>query len=50
MDPTFSAPASSSSVTPELLAQIAAAVAALLAAYQQAPFKGEIIDLKEAAY
>jgi hypothetical protein len=49
MEPTFSSPASLSSVTPELQAQIDAAVAALPAAHRRAPYKGEIVDSKEAA-
>jgi hypothetical protein len=36
-------------MTPELQAQIDAAVAALPAAYRRAPYKGEIVDSKEAA-
>ena len=48
MDPTFSSPASLSSMTPGLQAQIDAAVAALPAAHRQAPYKGEIVDSKEA--
>jgi hypothetical protein len=36
-------------VTPELQAQIDTAIAALPAAHQQAPYKGEITDSKEAA-
>jgi len=43
MDPTFSAPASLGSVTLELQAQVAAAVAVLPDAHRQAPFKGKIV-------
>ncbi len=49
MEPTFSSPASLNSVTPELQAQIDAAIATLPAAHQRAPYKGEIVDSKEAA-
>ena len=49
MEPTFSSPASLTSVTPELQAQIDAATAALPAAHRRAPYKGEIVDSKEAA-
>jgi hypothetical protein len=49
MEPTFSSPASMSSVTLELQAQIDAAVAALPAVHRQAPFKGEIVKSKETA-
>jgi hypothetical protein len=48
MEPTFSSSASCS-VTPELQTQIDADVAALPAAYRRAPYKGEIVDSKEAA-
>lgn len=49
MEPTFSSTVSLSSVTPELQAQIDAAVAALPAAHRQAPVKSEIVESKEAA-
>ena len=49
MEPTFSVAASSSTVTPELRVQIDAAIAALPPAHRAAPYKGEIVESKEAA-
>ena len=50
MEPTFSSAASSSSVTPSLQAQIDDAIAALPLTHRQPPFKGEIVESKEAGY
>ena len=49
MEPTFSSALASGSVTPQLQAQINAAVAALPASHRTAPYKGEIVESKEAA-
>src|SRR4030088_613074 len=49
MEPTFSSTLASGSVTPQLQAQINAAVAALPASHRTAPYKGEIVESKEAA-
>jgi hypothetical protein len=49
MEPTFTSAVSSSSVTTKLQAQIDAAIAALPAAHRHGPFKGEIVESKDAA-
>jgi hypothetical protein len=48
--PTFVSALSSSSVTPELQAQIDEAVAALPAAYRRPPIKGEIVKSLDSGY
>jgi hypothetical protein len=49
MEPTFSSAASMTTVTPELAAQIEAAIAALPAAHRLPPQEQEIVESKETA-
>lgn len=49
MEPTFSVAASSSTITPKLQVQIDAAITALPPTHQAAPYKGEVVESKEAA-
>jgi hypothetical protein len=49
MEPTFSSAASVTTVTPELAAQIEAAIAALPAAHRLLPQEQEMVESKEAA-
>jgi hypothetical protein len=50
MEPTFASPASVTTVTAELAAQIEAAVAAMPAAHRSAPRDREVVESKEEAF
>jgi hypothetical protein len=49
IEPSFTASASSSTITPKLQAQIDAAITALPTTHRLAPTKGEIVESKEVA-
>ena len=50
MEVTFAPAPPTNTVTPKLAGQIETAVAAIPPAYRRAPTKGELVDLKEAAF